>query len=76
MGSGEDEINESLRFVGSVIFVERVEDGLLALDLVKGIDDREKSYDDTENGGRWSRLQKCCLGMTSKAANHIILYVI
>lgn len=53
---------ESLRFVGSVIFVERVEDGLLALDLVKGIDDREKSYDDTENGGRWSRLQKCCLG--------------
>lgn len=31
---------------------------MLALDLVKGIDDREKSYDDTENGGRWSRLQK------------------
>lgn len=23
-----------------------MEDGLLALDLVKGIDDREKSYDD------------------------------
>ena len=38
----QDEINESLRFVGSVIFVERVEDGLLALDLVKGIDDTEK----------------------------------
>ena len=38
----QDEINESLRFVGSVIFVERVEDGLFALDLVKGIDDTEK----------------------------------
>lgn len=29
-----------------MIFVERVEDGLFALDLVKGIDDREKSYGD------------------------------
>lgn len=44
------------------IFVERVEDGLFALDLVKGIDDREKSYDDTEKRRALEQAAKMLFG--------------
>lgn len=44
------------------IFVERVEDGLFALDLVKGIDDREKSYDDTEKRRALEQVAKMLFG--------------
>jgi len=39
-----------------------VEDGLFALDLVKGIDDRGKSYDDTEKRRALEQAAKILFG--------------